>query len=103
MIIARTGFLCGNAKEKRDGVVGLGWCIPDCECTRGVHPFVCHLWIVTVNYVLQSLGGVHPCEPLLCIRLLVEVACKEPICFKPPALMSIHFICVKKQESERLT
>lgn len=86
------GGLLGNAKVERDGVGGFRRCIPDGEGTGGVHPCTCHGRVVTVYHIFQALCGVHPFQPFLCVCLLIEVGCEEPVCFQPPAITFVTSI-----------
>ena len=61
-------------------------CIPHREPTCRVHPLVGDLRVMPVDDILQALCFVDPFKPLLCVSLLVEVACKKPISLQPPKI-----------------
>ncbi|KAK1292544.1 hypothetical protein QJS10_CPB17g00549 [Acorus calamus] len=71
--------MLGHTKEDGDGVVRIRRRIPHRERARRVHPLLCDLWIMSSDHISQALRRVHPLKPLLCVCLLIEIACEESI------------------------
>lgn len=83
MVICSTAVLLTRRKPKkqRDGIEGIRWSIPHSKCAGGVHPLASDVRVMAIDNISKALRAIYPLEARLRVRVLIEVAREEPICF----------------------